>query len=1013
MIALKRLFLFSCIAALLLSACNSSLTSYVNPFVGTDGHGHTYPGAIVPFGMIQPSPDTRQDGWDGCSGYHYSDDTVYGFSHTHLSGTGCLDYGDVLVMPFADQPIDEGFGTEQWRESYKSKFSHRSEKAHPGYYSVILDKNCVMVELSALQRVAFHRYSYPHNGEKGFLIDLHHRDKLLEGRIELIESDGRQMIVGHRVSESWNPSQKVFFAITADQPITSVKFNADSTQAIVYLSKNKKLAELKVAISAVDSKGAIANLATEEDMNFAQAKKQSNQIWEQELGKIEIQSKDRSVRKNFYTSLYHCFTSPYLYSDVDGRYRGTDDSIHCDTAHNVYTVFSLWDTYRTLHPLLTLIDRERTADFVNTFLHHFEQGGELTMWELSANETHCMIGYHSAPVLLDALNAGILDADKGSDSLSLWSMPAVRLLKGLLVTSNRTEGMQHYAHDGYLSSEFDNESVSKTLEYSYDDWCIAQYADKLKSLDPGNSVFAGYCDSVYRVYTRRAQSYRNLIDADGFMHPKRNGGFVDPFDPTEVNNHFTEANSWQYSTYVPHDLKRFVALHGGAKKFDVWLDSLFHSSSQMSGREQSDITGLIGQYAHGNEPSHHAAYLYNYIGKAWKTQELVRQICTELYTPKPDGLCGNEDCGQMSAWYVMSALGLYPVCPGFAEGDYTVGSPLVDKAVIHLENGNDITISCTNQSRNSCYVQGIELNGAPFNSLSVSRSQLAQGADLQFRMGAKPAKDWSASAEIAVPSFDDAKYLITPQPYFGNWQQRFTGTELVEIHNPQGALKNAIYYTVNGGDPDTNATLYEGPISIDFDAVIRAVAYSAQTGYSKVVEHKMTRLVSDRKLTYKTRPEPQYEDAGEVGLIDGIRGSANYRIGGWQGWTKDMDVVVDLLSERTIFQVSVGCLEDIRSWIMFPSGIDISTSLDGKTYIPYATVDNPFYPATKAMQEAGARTFDFAAQKSVTTRFVRIKAHNYGPLPKWHVSAGCQAWLFVDEINISCGISEPSVPANN
>ena len=628
--------------ALLFAACGEKpLTTYVNPLVGTDGHGHTFPGAIVPFGQIQPSPDTRLEGWDGCSGYHYSDDTIFGFSHTHLSGTGCEDYGDVLLMPVKMDGSCQVAVAD--RESYKSHFSHKNETARAGYYKVLLDRTKTIVELTADRRVAYHAYTYIDDHNNAFIIDLHHRDVLLSGKIML--KDG--MLVGWRESSAWNPDQHLHFAIRGNADLSKVLFNEDSTFAIVCLPEGTKRLELQVAISGVDINGAIGNLITAKHSTFDEAQRAADRTWEEALGKLRVEGGSKEQKRCFYTALYHCMTAPYLWSDEDGRYRGADNQIHVvDEGREVYTVFSLWDTYRALHPLLTQIEPERTVDFVYTAMKNFEQGGELPMWELASHETHCMIGYHAVPMMLEAY-IHLAEPDG-----TLAGYTPKQMLDAMVATSNRTEAHRAYGAQGYLTSELDNESVSKTLEYAYDDWCVAQMAE------------IAHDTATARIYWIRSQSWQNIIDSNGFAHPKRNGAWVTPFDPTEVNNHFTEANSWQYSTYVPHDLDAWVKHLGGKEKAIAFLDSLFEGNNAMSGRDQADVTGLIGMYAHGNEPSHHAAWLYALLGQPEKTEKYIHRILNELYTSQPDGLCGNEDCGQMSAWYVLASLGMYEVCPG-------------------------------------------------------------------------------------------------------------------------------------------------------------------------------------------------------------------------------------------------------------------------------------------------------------------------------------------------------------
>ncbi len=1016
---------------LLLSGCNR-LTSYVNPLVGTDGHGHTYPGAILPHGMVQVSPDTRLDGWDGCSGYHYSDDTIYGFSHTHLSGTGCSDYGDLLIMPFT---------LEQWgyqtpdtlcRYDYCSPFSHKNEKAEPGYYRVLLDRNRVMAELSVFGRIAVHRYTYPYSGEKGVVIDLQHRDVVVNSSMEqktvtLDNGDKLDVLVGCRQSAAWTPDQHFYFAIAANCKIEHIQYylegkRADDLQqldgkdckALVYFAADKREVELYVGISEVDEEGAIKNLAASLPINLKQAKKAAQQAWEAALGQIEVTGGTKEDRQNFYTALYHCMTSPYLYSDVDGRYRmmnpksgvkGAEDNDgeqaeqqigQLDDGEARYTVFSVWDTYRALHPLLNIIDPDRSRDFVNTFLDHYRQNGELTMWELSGWETHCMIGYHSASVILDAYRTGVLDG-MSEEELN-------ELLEAMTSTANLPIlGRQDYARDGYLSSEYENESVSKTLEYAYDDWCIAQMAALLGEVaqEQHPELCLNYWYWTYDEYIRRSQSWKNILDDSHFMHARRNGGFVTPFNPTEVNNHFTEANSWQYSTYVPHDIEGLAQLHGGDAAFERFLDSLFNGGSATAGRQQADITGMIGQYAHGNEPSHHAAYLYAYIGKQYKSAALIRKICTELYHSKVNGdgtdeehstLCGNEDCGQMSAWYVMSALGFYPVCPG--SGEYVIGSPLFSSATIHLKNGKDIVIKANGQSHDACYVKSLRLNGEPYDKSFITFEQLKDGCELTFTMSSTPDEQW-ASAEYARPHSSIAeKERITPAPRFGDWQQRFVGSKQVTL---SGA--DSIYYTTDGSTPTCSSMRYTGPITVDNDITIKAIGYNAATGYSSVVTQRLTKLIQDRTLSYIIPPDPQYYENGETGLIDRLHGTENFRIGGWQGWQGDCEVVIDMLEDKAISHVGANCLESMRAWIFFPRRVEVTVSNDGSNYRPFGQVDNTI-PATLDRQESNTvKEFEVRGEPTVA-RYVRVKVVNYGKLPDWHVSAGEQAWLFLDEITV-------------
>lgn len=973
---MKKICLLSAMVGLFAVACFGQ-AQYVNPMVGTDGHGHTYPGAIVPFGGVQVSPDTRLDGWDGCSAYHYSDDVVYGFSHTHLSGTGCSDYGDILLMPFTGKPSLKN--TE-----YCSKFSHRNEVAQAGYYAVVLDKNKVKVELTATKHVGFQRYTFPDTkGPKGVVIDLTHRDKVISSGMNFQDNE----IQGWRESEAWNPHQYCAFSLVASQPIQRIDFYQDdklvdaqqvrgtNCKAVVYFQDNVRQVVLKVAISGTDMQGAHTNQSEIKDFDFNAIHANATALWNKELGKIEVSDPNPENLKVFYTALYHSFTSPYLFSDMDGRYRGMDGQIHVvDKGHQMYTVFSLWDTYRALHPLLNIIDRQRTNDFLYTFLKHYEQGTMLPVWELSAYETWCMIGYHSVPVIYDAYVKGMHDYDANEMLAAMVHSATLNKL-----------GRPQYAQYGYIPGDMENESVSKTLEYAYDDWCIAQFAKQI-----GN-------DKVYREFIDRAQYYKNIMDVKGFMHGKINGGFVTPFNPTEVNNFFTEANSWQYSTYVPQDIDGFVDMLGGKKVAIAFLDSLFSTSSNMSGRQQADITGTIGQYAHGNEPSHHAIYLYDYLGLPYKTQALARKIMTELYTSKPDGLCGNEDCGQMSGWYVISSMGFYEVCPG--SNQYAIGYPMFSKVVLHLENGKTLTIT---KDSNKPYIQSVKWNGKDYPNAYITYQQIVDGGELAFTMGDKPSA-WGTG--VGQQPESGIKPTITVVPYFSIAEKRFNNQEDVSIllYQPlagatpemQSVLSQTkIYYTVDGSEPTPqNGILYVKPIHIMQDVVLKAIAYNAVTGASKVVEAKYTRYVKDKNITYITKPQPQYFYGGEDGLIDNLRGTENYRVGGWQGFNGDFEAVVDLLNARQVNAVGVGCLSEVKSWIFFPSKVIVEISDDNVHFKPYGE----FVCPTPVKQDT-AFVQDMIVKGNAQGRYIKIKVVNYGKLPSWHISAGEQAWLFVDEV---------------
>jgi predicted alpha-1,2-mannosidase len=724
-------FLFISTAAF----AQKDFTQYVDPFVGTGGHGHTFPGPTMPFGMMQLGPDTRLEGWDGCSGYHYSDNKVYGFSHTHLSGTGCSDYGDVLLMPTIGKPKFNEKG-------HMSSFSKKNEKATVGYYSTYLDDTKIKVELAATTRAGIHKYTFPKSSEANVILDLNHRDELKAGEVSI---NGDHEITGARLSHGWADKQYVYFVIQFSKPFKKFGVNTglgvhegerkatDSVlKAYVSFETNEgEVVYMKVGISAVSIDGARKNLEAEiPGWDFDKVVAGTKAAWNKELGKIDIDSKDPVVMRTFYSALYHSMVAPNTYQDVDGKYRGRDLKIHETKDFNYYTVFSLWDTYRAEHPLLTLIDKKRSSGFINTFLTEYEQGGDLPVWELSACETGCMIGYHSVPVITEAYMKGVtgFDPNKALEAMKHSAM-------------EDRNGLKDYKQFGYIKMKSDNENVSKTLEYAFDDWCIAMFAKKLGKMDD------------YNYFIKRAQNYKNLYDAQtGFMRPKQES-FKPNFDPYEVDHNYTEGNAWQYSFYVPQDLTGQMKLMGGKEKLATFLDSVFNTSSVLHGHKQDDISGMIGQYAHGNEPSHQIAYEYDYAGQAWKTQAMIRRICTELYRDQPDGLSGNEDCGQMSAWYVLSALGIYEVCPS---GDqYAIGSPVVDKAVIHLENGKSFTINVKNNDAKNVYINSAKLNGANYTKSYLTYEDISNGGEIEFDMSATPNKNWGTSeADVPVTKID-------------------------------------------------------------------------------------------------------------------------------------------------------------------------------------------------------------------------------------------------------------------
>lgn len=948
----------------------------VNPFIGTDFHGHTFPGATMPFGMVQLSPDTRLDGWDGCSAFHYSDSVIYGFSHTHLSGTGCSDYADILVMPFTN------YHNDIKSHRYTSTYKKENTTAFAGYFSTILEDYNIKAELTATQRTGLHKYSFQKNSKKYFCIDLEHRDEVLEAYIKQIS---KTKFVGMRKSHAWTPQQILFFAMEFSVPVKIIDYDGelnyqDSNYLVsgkktkIVISPEKENSDticIKVALSAVSEEGALKNLEFETaNLNFDKAVINAQNAWNTELSKILVETKNNEDLIKFYSALYHCYIVPNIYSDVDGSYRSTDLKIHKSIQHKTYTVFSLWDTYRAIHPLFTITQQERSLDFIKTFLDQYKFGGKLPVWELSANETNCMIGYHSVPVIVDAYLKGINRFD-------------VNLaFKAMLKSATTDElGKKEFEKYGYIPMDLEHESVSKTLEYSFDDWCIAKFAKAI-----GNEKY-------YKRFIQRAQNYKNIFNPEtGFMQPKFNSAFQKNFDPKQVDFNYTEANSWQYSFYVPHDILGLIELHGGEENFAKKLDLMFNESSKFTGTKQADITGLIGQYAHGNEPSHHVAYLFNYCRQPWKTQYYVRKIMKELYSHQPDGLCGNEDCGQMSAWLVFSAMGFYPVNP--ANGIYDFGSPLFDKITLQLENKRNFTIIAHNNSDKNIYIQEVKLNGKNYNKTFITHKDIIKGGTLEFFMGPNPNYNFGNSEKSIYQSKINTK-LICPVPYFYDPFKTFKDSMIVEIKNIYpDAL---IFYSID--DPNMKEPkIYDKPFTLKDSHTI--YSYSTKIGYSKskiaIAEYK--KIPNDRKITLLSQYSPQYSGGGDEALIDFVKSPPTFKSGMWQGYQgQDFEAIIEFTQPKILNLINLSFLQDTRSWIFPPKKVKIYLSDDGKNF--------KFYTEKESKVTANDETvkiinYNFNLNE-IKAKFIRVYAEYYGKLPQWHISSGHESWLFIDEIEIN------------
>lgn len=917
---------------------SQNFQQHVNPFIGTGGHGHTFPGATVPYGMVQLSPDTRIDGsWDGCGGYHYDDSTIFGFSHTHLNGTGVSDFGDIMLMPTMGEPSFDN-------KVYSSTFSHANEKASAGFYSVKLDKHNIDVRLTSSTRVGFHEYTFNKSGNANIILDLNHRDKLLEGRIRIIDNKTIEVL---RRSEAWARDQYVYARIEFNIPYKSLSLKSknkennnsiDSADAGIFKFKIKKGEKIlvKVSLSPTSYEGAKLNSSEIPHWDFEKAKTDAQALWNKELSKIEITETDKNKLAVFYTALYHTMMQPNIAEDIDGKYRGRDNQIHVADTFDYYTVFSLWDTFRAAHPLYTLIDKKRTSDYINTFIAQYEQGGRLPVWELASNETDCMIGYHSVSVIADAMAKGIA----GFDYEKAFQASKASAMRDVL-------GLAAYKKNGFIAIDDDHESVSKTVEYAYDDWCIAQMAQILNH------------NEDYDYFMKRSQNWKNIFDSEtGFMRPKKNGGWDKPFDPREVNNNFTEGNSWQYSFFVPQDIPGMIEAYGGPAKFEAKLDEMFNSESKTTGREQVDVTGLIGQYAHGNEPSHHMAYLYNYVGKPEKTKEKVHYILNEFYKNSPDGLIGNEDCGQMSAWYVLSSMGIYAVTPGNYDfrKKWTTTEPYFETINVRVDDK----------------IKTISKGSLIFNDF---------GFNVKRKLDMKDYKN-----QVVVPTIQSESIV-------------FKDNMKVEIQSKNPT--DVIYYTTNDASAkleDRTFIKYTKPFTIDLTSTV--FAYTENNGQkSNTISATYHKKPNNYTIDIKSKYNPQYHAGGPEALIDGIFGTENWKKGEWHGYqSQDFEAVIDLQTNKEISTLSANFLQDSRSWILMPTELEFLVSTDNINFTSAGSLK--IEDVNPKDTEVIIKKYGINLAKPQKARYVKVIAKNYGELPEWHQGFGGDSFIFIDEITI-------------
>lgn len=805
------------LSAVILTACSSPKDpiDYADPFVGTGFHGHTYPGATTPFGAVQLSPDTRTGDWDACSGYHYSDSAIIGFSHTHLSGTGCADLGDILFHPTTKdiKPAAEGYTIEPLA------FSHNDEKASPGYYSVNFKQEGIEAELTATTYTGIHRYTFKKGLPASIVIDMEH--VLTDETIDMVslEQTNSNEITGMRRTQGWVEDQYIFFVAQFSQDFESTSFVKQNKQVILKFGKSDGTPIVaKVGLSVVSEENARENLKKDtKDLDFDAIHNQAREKWDKELSIITVEGGSEKDLRNFYSAMYHTRVVPNIMSDANGQYRRHDMQIaQLPENRKYYSTFSLWDTFRAWNPLMTITDTHLVNDMVKSYMEMYDASGELPLWPLSAGETNTMIGYHSVSVIADAYLKGILDKDFNIRS-------AYQAMK--VSSEKNKKGADYYIKYGFIPANIKKESVSCLLEFAYDDWCIAEVAARL-----------GYKEDS-EIYKERALSYINVFDGyTKFFRGKRmDGNWENPFNPYAPGRAYTEATAWQYRFFAPHDVNGIVQLFGGREEFINELDGLFIAKPEIDG-DMADITGMIGQYVQGNEPSHHMAYLYNYVGQPWKTQYWTRRILKELYEPTPEGLSGNEDCGQMSAWYILSSLGFYQVCPGTDQ--FIITSPLFAKATIKLANGKTLVITANNPEKNE-FIEKVILNGEEITNNYLTYKQIMNGGTLEYKLTDKRNEEWGTTQESLPYSLTNGK--VVSIPYTTEDLDLFI--DKINVTLGSATEEASIYYTLDGSEPDESSALYTEPIHLTTTTTIKAKAYKEGYTSSRTFSIRATKAI--------------------------------------------------------------------------------------------------------------------------------------------------------------------------
>lgn len=975
--------------------------AYVDPMIGTGGHGHTFPGATVPFGMVQLSPSNDYKNWDWCSGYHYSDTIIKGFAHTHISGPGLSGLGDILLMP-AREP-HAGPGTEaEPGTGYRARFSHDDETAAAGYYAVELRDEGVLAELTAGQRTGYHRYTFEPGKPAYLIIDPNHHinEHIQDTYLEWVSD---REFRGYKAVEGWSAGQRrQHFYARFSKPVKSMTLTREGRAVAGRSGRGKGLVaqldfglenggavEVALALSSVSMEGAQANLEAEGTPGFDEARAKAEAQWREVLGKVTLFGASQEQLRVYYTGMYHAFISPNLISDADGQYYVEGEVRQSDIPQ--YSNFSTWDTYRALHPFFTIVEQEKTAAFVNSLSSRVVDAGVgLPSWECLGYDNRCMIGYSAVSPIADAVLKQVPGIGRDAAYEAIRYAAFDRTKHSQVSDLN---GMDDYLKYGYVTAET-GVSVSKTTEQNYCDWAIARVAEQMgKTKDQ-------------LLFDQRAIAYRNLFDPQtGYLMPRRRTGEMVRLDTSRwspLKGHFISGNIWAYSAYTPHDMKGAMQLHGGRAAYAKWLKGVFENDAPLEGEQHVDISGFIGKYGHGDEPGHHMAYLFNYVGMPWLTQQYVAEVLRTMYKDTPDeGSINNEDLGQMSAWYLLSALGLYQVAPG--DGVFQLGSPLHPKAVLHLESGKDFTVVAQGAPEH-IYVQRVWLNGKPYEKNYLPYEAIMSGGELKFEMGPRPNREWgSAPAHTFPGDFADTAAaevapLGTPAPFEARGGAFFQVSREVVLDCAQAGAR--IYYTLDGSAPSEASELYQGPIRITEDAVLQAIAYSPGLNPSGIYAKPYFKsILADLPEGYPRFTVEQqgfpYGEEGGLQLFDQQIGSESYSDNKWTGIKDDIEVQLDLGEPRQAREVWVGALTETGSWIFPPSSIEVWA---GSSPGQLSKVGELQLPAQEAGEKAVHR-YRVPIEKG-SYRYFTMKASNYGPTPAWHGAADGELWLFLDEIMI-------------